>query len=147
MAVTAAVVGFGAVFARGGTAIGDSYVAVAEVVDFNFSGTTVSVLDASNMDSPNGHAEKVPGMADAGEWTFDVNYNLDTSSHETLQTDVETVPQTQRYWKLTFPPASASQGNWIAKGFVSKLVPKVPHNGVQRASVTISLSGKFTRAG
>ena len=147
MAVTAALSGYGAILARGGVLIGDAYTAIAEVQDINFSGTTVTKLDASNMDSPYGHEESIPGMAATGEWTFDINYNLDTATHETLQADVETVPQTRRFWKLTFPPASASVGNWICFGYVSKFVPKVPHNGKMTASVGIQLSGKFTRAG
>jgi len=147
MAATAALSGFGTVLARGGTAIGDAYTAIAEVMDINFSGTTVTKLDASNMDSPNGHEESIPGMAAIGEFTFDVNYNLDTATHETLQADVETVPQTRRYWKITFPPASSSVGNWIFFGYVSKFIPKVPFNGKMTATVGLQGSGKYTRAG
>lgn len=147
MAATAALSGFGTVFARGGTGIADAYTAIAEVNDINFSGTTVTKLDASNMDSPNGHEESIPGMAALGEVTFEVNYNLDTATHETLQADVETVPQTRRYWKVTFPPASASVGNWIVFGYVSKFIPKIPHNGKITAQVGIQISGKATRAG
>src|SRR3990167_4756734 len=107
MAVTAALSGFGLVFSRGGTLIGDAYTAIAEVIDFDLSGVTVGDLDASNMDSPNGFAESIPGMADLGSATFDLNWNADTATHETLLTDAETVPQTRRFWKVDWPPASA----------------------------------------
>lgn len=145
MAITAALSGYGLQLQRGGTASTDAYVAVAEVIDFDLSGVTVTELDASNMDSPNGFKEKKAGMADLGSITFDVNWNPDTSSHGTLLTDAETVPQPNRYWKVLWPPSSAPTETWVLYGFVKKFSPKAPHDGKMTASLEIALSGKATR--
>lgn len=145
MAATTALSGFGLQFQRGGTATTDSYTSIAEVLDFSFSGVTVTALPASHMGSPNGFAESIPGMADLGEVTFDVNWNADQATHNTLLTDAETVPQTSRYWKVIWPPSSTPSETWVFFGFVTKFSPKAPVNGKMTASVVIRASGKATR--
>lgn len=146
MAANTGLSGFGTVLSRGGTAIGDAYTAIADVIDLNHGGYKVTELDATHLTSPSGVKESIPGMVDPGQFDFDLNWNPDTATHDTLQDDVTTVPQTVRYWKVEWAPSSAPSETWRFQGYVSKYAPKAPHDGKMTAALTLKVTGPITRS-
>lgn len=146
MAANTGLAAYGTTLSRGGTAIGDAYTEIADVVDLKPSGLTVTTLDASHLTSPSGVKESIPGMLDPGQWDLELSWNQGTSTHDTLLDDITTVPQTVRYWKIVFAPSSSPSATWKSLGYVSKFQVGAPHDGKLTASVTIKLSGPVTRS-
>ena len=101
-------------------------------------------VDTSTMNSTEKWKEFLPGMLDAGEITFDVNYESETHASE-LQTLLTGDPVT---FKIEFPDetntSQTTKSSFECEGFFTALGFAIPLDDKITQSVTIKLTGKPT---
>ena len=111
---------------------------IGNVISMSGPNQTRDSIDISTMDSTGKWREFIPGMLDAGEMTFEVNY--DAVSEQTAN-DLNTAlaDATPEEWTITF--AGSAQGTWVCTGFVTALGFGSPFDDKLTQSVTIKFTG------
>jgi Lambda phage tail tube protein, TTP len=100
-----------AVFARGiQIKIGDggapeNFVTIPEVMKFKGPSLTQDLLDVTNHDSPQGAKEFIGGLLDAGELSFDINFQPTNAVHKQVYNDLTN--RVKRNFQLIYPGAIA----------------------------------------
>ena len=110
---------------------------VVEVLSIGGPEQAADVLDVTNMDSATKTAEKIKGMLDAGEISFELNYVKAQAA--TLQGKLGGAAET---WLITLPDAST----YSCSGFISSLGTQIPFDDKITQSCTITLTGAMTDA-
>jgi len=111
---------------------------VAEIKDIQGPEWSLLMEDATNQDSPNGWAEKVPtGLKEAGDVTFQMNFLDADASQLGLRADLKAA--TVRNYRIVFPGA----GKRISfVGYVSKIGAQHPVRGLMVSDVVITTTGE-----
>lgn len=93
-----------------------SFSDIGNITDFNGPGGQASVIDVSNLDST--FREKIMGLPDEGQFSFNVNWDPDNVTHQTLRTG--RANRTRLEFRLTLTDATPSVGLFFAYvlGFV-----------------------------
>jgi predicted secreted protein len=128
-------------------ATGTGKILVAEVT--SISGPTMSsdLIDVTSQESSGGFREKIIGLTDPGELSFDIFFNQTVTSHGMN----DGVPTTEnpgllgvfsgkliKYFQLKLPSA---MGIWQFQGVVNGFEIDASVDDALKASVTIALSG------
>jgi len=111
---------------------------VAECKDFTGLNFKQILEDATNQDSPNGFAEKIPvGLKEVGDLTFQCNLLDGDASQLKLRADSKA--GTKRDYRLVFPKM-----NWrfAFSGFVADVGAAMPIRGIMTSDVTITPTGE-----
>jgi len=132
MAASAAVNGFGAVFAY--ISSGSTYTDLAEVLSVTPPSISVETIDATHMGSDDGFREYIASLKDGGEVTVNLNYV--EASATLLQTLVLAGVET---FKVTFPGSSTFVFNGIPTAFA---FDDVVIDDKIAMSLTIKVTGK-----
>ena len=128
-----------------GTATGTTTAAtLANVTNISGLGGDVEEIDVTSHDSSGAYREFVASFLDAGEVTFDVNFDPNQTTHRAttggilyLRDNRMVVP-----WKLTFP---GSPTHSVAfQGFVKGAPLDLPFDDKQSATVTVRVTGSAT---
>ncbi len=123
--------GHGTVLAIGATTIGN-------IISITGPGQARDSIDISTMDSTSKFREFIPGMLDAGEATFDVNY--DPASGQTANDLNTLLTASAETITITFPP-SGGTSSWVCSGFITGLGFAVPFDDKITQPITIKFSG------
>jgi len=118
---------------------GAGKVLVGEVT--SISGPTMSsdLIDVTSQESTGGFREKIIGLTDPGELSFDIFFNQNLPSHdETAGLLYVFVNKLSKYWQLELP---ASMGVWQFQGIVNGFELDASVDDALKASVTIAISG------
>src|SRR5262245_33441823 len=123
---------------------------IAEVT--SISGPTMSsdLIDVTSQESSGGFREKIIGLTDPGELSFDIFFNQTLDSHK--HTATPTPPggllyifsnKLIKFWQLWLPPSTAPtpMGIWQFAGVVNGFELDASVDDALKASVTIALSG------
>ena len=120
---------------HGTTLIGGSTGTIANVISISGPNQTRDSIDISTMDSSSKFREFISGMLDAGEITFEVNYDGSAAgTGNDLNTALTAAAET---WTITFPDTST----WACSGFITALSFGDPYDDKMTQSVTIKFSG------
>lgn len=115
-----------------------TFAAVAEVMDINGPEVSHVIEDATNMDSPNGWAEKIAvGVKEAGDVSFQMNLLQDDSTQNALLADVGS--GTKRNFRIVL---AGGTKRWAFAGFVAKIGQSYPMRGKMVNDVTITITGQ-----
>jgi len=126
---------------------GTAYSTIAQVKDINGPNITRGVTDVTCHDSPDqGYREKLPGLPDAGQVTFDLEWDPNDSMHiqgagTGLLGDFEQDGCTLAAWQMTLPGCGGSP-IWTFDGFVVAASGVTPVEGSLRQSLTVEINGK-----
>ncbi len=95
-------------------------------------------IDISTMDSTSKYREKISGMLDAGEITFDMNYEGVTNAAL-----VETLLGQTAVWNINISEGTnaATSSNFLVNGFITSLGHEIPFDDKISQSITIKCSG------
>lgn len=125
--------------------ISSVYTTIAQVRDISGPSYSQDAIDVSHRDS---RAKKyAAGMYDAGEVTFDIVYDPDSTTHSATATGgvlKELIDGTSKNFKLKFADTTPATATFAA--IVTKVEPKAPMNDAQTADVTLKVSGAVTWA-
>lgn len=124
---------FGTELRRGDGGDPEAFVAIANVESIDGPGLEREELDVTAHDSPGQWREFVGGLKDAGEVTFDINY--DPREHDTLTADFD--DDDPRNYELAFPVGDP----WELAAILTGFEPGAPHDDKLTASITLKLTG------
>lgn len=124
----------------GTTLTGGSSGVIGNITSISGPDMVADMLECTTMDSTGGFEEFIKGMADAGELTFELNYDGSASGNaDTLNTAFQA--KTIETWTIDF----AGDGDtWAASGFISALGHAIPFDDKITQSVSITFTGVST---
>ena len=128
-----------------GTATGTTTAAtLTNVTGIGGLDTDVEVIDVTSHDSSGAYREKVASFIDAGQLTFDINFDPNSATHRAttggilyLRDQRTIVP-----WKVTFPGSPSH--SFLVQGFVKGAPFDAPYDDKISATVTVELTGSAT---
>jgi len=141
MATTAARSGFGALLKRGDGGSPEVFTTVAEVVNIGAVETRMNLADATHMESPDQHMERIPTLLESSDISLELNYLPGDTTQTNLRNDV--MNRTLRNFQITIPGSSRVVS---FSAFVSQIGPAFPHDGKMTQNVTLAPNGKITIA-
>ena len=128
-----------------GTATGTATAAtLANVTNISGLGGDVEEIDVTSHDSSGAYREFVASFLDAGEVTFDVNFDPNQTTHRATTGGILYL-RDQRLvvpWKLTFPGSPTHSATF--QGFVKGAPFDAPFDDKLSATVTVRVTGSAT---
>src|SRR4051794_34127596 len=145
MAVSSAVNAFGTLLKIGDGGGAEVFTTIAEVQNISGPALSLEMIEVTNHSSTAGWKERIGGLLDGGEVSFDLNF-VPTNATQSYSAGLikDMVGRTKRNFKMVFPDGSST--TWTFGAFVSKFAPKAPVNGQLAASVGLMISGQPTLA-
>lgn len=134
MAETQASLGYGSVFAVS-TDDGATYVDLAEVSNITPPSSTIDMVDATHMQSPNADREFIIGLNDPGEASFEMNFIPGSAADLKIQ-EIKAA-RARVKCRITFPNGVT----WTFSGLLMTYEPAVPTDDKMTASVSWKVSG------
>jgi hypothetical protein len=114
-----------------------TYNDIPEVVSFSGPGGSGQVIDVTNLAST--AIEKVMGLPDEGQLSFEINYVPTNTYHAALRT--ARANKTLTKFKLTFTDVGAME--WTFSAYVTGFTVSGGVNATVKASVTLEISGSI----
>lgn len=139
--MTDAVSGFGTLLQSGDGAQPEVFATVAEVKDITGPGMESDSIEVTNHSSPGAWREKISGLLDGGEVTFDVNFLPGDATHD-HQTGLisDFLARAVHNFRLVWPTAAE---DWVVfPARVSGFEPSAPVDDALGASVTLEVAGE-----
>lgn len=127
---------FGTQFQRGDGMEPENFVTVGEATSISGPGMERETIDVTSHDSPERFREWVGGLIDAGEVTFEVNW--DPAIHVPLIDDFQ--DPLPRNYRIVFP--SPPDGQFDFAAFITGMDHEFPHDDKMSADFTFKISGK-----
>lgn len=118
---------------------GSTYTTMTETKTLVVPTTEVEYVDVTNMDSPNGFREFLPGLKDAGEITVECNYTPEmydlAQGYRTNGTVV--------HFRTTLTAFSGQTGGDVFKftGYVTPQVQQTPVEGAIMLNISVRVTG------
>ncbi len=137
---TSAISGINTLLKRGDAASPEVFTTIAEVRSISGPSAAVEVIDVTNHDSTSATREKVPGLIDPGQLTFDINFQPTEATHDDatgLIQEFET--RATSNYRIVFPSPVVHEFGLAA--FVTGLPMNFPTDEVITANVTLEISG------
>ena len=125
--------GHGTTLSIGGTTVGN-------IISISGPNQTRDSIDISTMDSANKNREFIPGMLDAGECTFDLNFDGTTVS------SLLAAQLTQTSQAIIITMSDTDTATWTGNGFITSLGHAIPFDDKVTQSVGIKFTGALTYA-
>ena len=119
-----------------------SYVAMTNLKDISGPEISSETIDVTTHDSADNFNEFVAGMADGGEVNFDLVFNPNDATHETLYNAVAARLKHNFYVKLPGWVSTGGGGYLAFAGVFTKMGLSFPIKDKVGASMTIKVSGK-----
>jgi predicted secreted protein len=123
--------GHGATLKCGATAVGN-------ITSISGPSQARDPIDISTMDSTSKHREFIPGMLDAGEISFDCNYDGTAAGSANFLNTWRT--NTADTWTVTFNN-NGTTSSWACKAFITALGHAIPFDDKVTQSVTVKCTG------
>jgi hypothetical protein len=120
------------------------YTTIHEVKEIKALPLSVDIFDVTNQSSPGGYEEVVPTIRRSGETSFDVNFDPNDATHDSI-TGLQFLlnSKTKRGYQLLLPsPYSGNVPQWF--GFVVGFDITAPVAGVLMAACKIKVTGQPT---
>lgn len=137
---TNAMIGHGTEFAILDTSSSpEAYVAVAEVTSVTPPALARDAVDATHTASTEGWRDFIPGLKDAGEASFEMNFVPDGEAVDLIMTAFNS--NDVQDFQITFPDGSPGT-QWQFKGIITAFEPEAPVDDKIMATVTVKLTGK-----
>jgi predicted secreted protein len=122
-----------------------SFTTIGQVVNITGPGLSQDRIDVTTHSSPGGWREKVGGILDGGEVTFEINYDPADATHNATTGLIDDLQnRILRNFKLVFPDTANTE--WLFSALVGEFEPAAPHDGKLTGSVTLDISGPPTLA-
>lgn len=117
-----------------------SFANIGNITDFSGPGGQAAVIDISNLSST--FREKLMGLPDEGQLTFNVNWDPDNSTHQTLRSS--RANRTRTEFRLTLTDATPTVGTFFA--YVLGLVISGGVDQAIKAALTLEIDGPIAWA-
>lgn len=133
-------IGYGTLFKK--KTAPDTYITLAEVVEFEPPETTIDAVETTHHTSPERWREYIPGMKDAGETTLTYNLIPGEADDDTVNDEIEAGGKSE--WQIEYPNGATLD----IKGFFTSHSRATPLEDRMTGAATFKISGKpvFTAA-
>jgi hypothetical protein len=112
-----------------------SFSNIGNITDFTGPGGQAGVIDVSNLDST--FREKMMSLPDEGQFTFNVNWDPDIATHQTLRSS--RANRTRTEFKITLTDIVPTVGTFF--GYVLGLQLSGGVGAVIKAAITVEIDG------
>ena len=126
--------GYGADFSIGGTTIGN-------IIRISGPSYARDPIDISTMDSTNKFREFIPGMIDAGEVTFDLNFEGASGGGSDILIDQMTATALAMEVVINDATGTYQKSTWACNGIITALGQEIPFEDKVVQSCTVKLTG------
>ena len=116
------------------------YTSIAEINSFNGPGGSAAIIDTTDLSST--AKEKVPGLHDNGQLSFECNLLPSNTQHAALRTAKEN--GTLCSFQLIFTDTGSTI--WTFSAYVTNFSVSGAVDGVVKASVTLEITGDITES-
>lgn len=118
------------------------FTTIAEIFNLTGPGLSAEVIDVTHMESIDRFREKIVGILDAGELSFEMSWIPDNTVHAGFITDFKA--RTKRNFELIWPDTAGTK--WEIAAFITSMEPSAPVDDKLTESVTLTISGSPTLA-
>jgi predicted secreted protein len=120
-----------------------NFTLIAELRDITGPGFDETILDITNHSTSAGYKEKLPGVQDSGQLTFDVNWVVQDPTHR-YSTGLlrDKFNRTKRNFQIIWTDTGATL--WAFAAYVKAFQPTGAVDGILTARVTLEITGQFT---
>jgi hypothetical protein len=140
MPPTEARIGHGTLLKRGNGASPEVFETIAEVTSINPPQMESEDVKVSHMESPGGYHEYIPGMREAGEVSFEINFLPAHATHNGVTgLAANHRARTVHNWKIELAGGGAV---WSFPGYVKTFNVQIPVDDKVSASVSIKVTGE-----
>ncbi len=129
--------GFGASFLASDMASSPTFAEIANVTSISGPSITRNTYDVTAHDSTGEYMEFIGGLKDGGEVTFDLNFDPDEATHQTLIGYLDDT--VARDYQVTLPDDAAT---FDFSAFMTSFGLELPTDDKITASVTFKITGK-----
>ena len=144
MAVSNAELGYGALLKRGDGGSPEVFTTVAEITSISPPSLDIPEVEVTHFESPNGFREYIPGLKDAGEFSFEINYvPNDATQNASTGIMANFLARTTLNWKIEFPQFSGTP-TWAFPGYIKAFEPNVPVDDKITATITVRVTSAPT---
>lgn len=114
---------------------------VAGIHNLGFGGLSRNAIDGTDFNSPDAAREYIKGLKDAGEVTFDINWDPNHANHKLVTGILQDLENDDAIalWAVKFPPLSQIV-TWKFNGIVTNFSVGAALDDRLTASVTIKIS-------
>jgi hypothetical protein len=140
MPVTQARIGHGTLLKRGNGATPELFETIAEVTSITPPQMESDDIEVTHMESPGGYKEYIPGLREAGEVSFEVNFLPAHPTHNgTTGLAADHRNRTIRNWRIELAGGGAV---WTFPGYVKTFNVSIPVDDKVPAAVTLKVTGE-----
>jgi len=140
--MTSAVLGIGTLLQVGNGGGPEVFTTIPEVKSIDGPNITVDTIDVTHMSSPYNFREKITGIRNGGEVSFEINYIGSDAIQNGLQTDLEA--GTLRNFKMIMNNVAATTFDFAA--YVKEFNQSTALEEIATVNVTLEISGAITRS-
>jgi hypothetical protein len=121
----------------------EGFTLIAEVLDIKGPSLSREQVETTSHDTADGYMTFIPGLADGGEVSFDIQYMMGAATHAETGDGIARIAldAVVRLYQIV-PPVGGKK--WNFSGFITKFEPGFPVGDKQTASITVKISGKPT---
>jgi predicted secreted protein len=118
----------------------ETFTTISEVRSINGPTLGADTVEVTSHDSPLGYREFIAGLLQAGELSFELNFQPTDATHD-AQTGLIAAMQSRstRNFQLVFPGAIAT---WQFSAFVTRFEMGAPVDSNLKATVTLQITGQ-----
>jgi predicted secreted protein len=136
---TNAMLGFGTLFRNGNGATPEVFTVVAEITNLTPPAPSRDSVDATHEQSPGGWREFIPGLADGGEVSFEINYDPGSADAAAFLAEFNAQGSAAvKNRQVLFPDGSY----WQFAAFLTGLESEAPIDDKLAATVTLKVTGQ-----
>lgn len=117
---------------------------VAEVTAISLPNPQVADVEATHFASPNRTREYIPGLIDAGEITFGINFDAGSASDVLITSALN--DDEPREIMVSVPTSSGVNQEYTFPGIVKGYEKSVPIDDRQTATLTVRVAGAVVQA-
>lgn len=121
----------------------ETFTTIAEVKDISGPSVALATEEVTSHDS-SGWREFIPTLKEAGEVSFDVNFNAAATQGFSGGLYNDLLNRTRRNFQIVLPTTTAKTGSFAA--YVTGFELTAPVEGVLGASITLMIDGQVTWA-
>jgi hypothetical protein len=145
MPASAALLGYGTIFAITDAFSPTTYVELGEVVDVTPPSISVDQVEVTHMQSPNRVKEYIAGLADYGEMQLTMNYIPSSDTDDRIIAWRDSGGNLS--CRITYPSASSPRPTDTFDGFVLSYSPSIPVGDKMQVTLTVKVASAVARAG
>lgn len=118
------------------------FATLGEVRDISGPGLSMDAIESTSHTTTGGFRDRVAGLLDAGEVSFDINWDPNNVTHEALRADM--LARVRRNFQVVFPSSPTETWNFAA--LITSYEIGAPVDGILTASITLTMLGAPTFA-